>query len=217
MGLSNVSYGLYGGVVAFAVPQLLGDRHVPEEAIAGLSAAAFSPGFWAFLFSPVLDVRFSRRWYAVTLAIVAAINLIVAFLNLGHLVLLETVLTIGFIGALGTLGLTLLPHTPTSYATVLTLENLFQSLAITTSIAVILETIGRENPLASTTFCFISSAYGVPISYMIYVDAFGFDHGGITGSLLIDAMSGIIASVLLGFMLFWRSGRPKMLAAWHKE
>lgn len=389
IGLSNVSYGLYGGVVAFAVPQLLGDRHVPEDAIAGLSAAALSPGFWAFLLSPILDVRFSRRWYAVALAIVAAINLIVAFLNLGHLVLLETALTVGylasylyqsavggwlssitndeeskvvsvwmtignvggfgfmavgcnqivrhlsplavalvigasimlptlafpymqapgpdrrlaresfaqffgdlvalvksrevlfaillfvapaatfsltnflggrgtdfhaspgfvglvggisvsaggiigclafrplcrlmplrplyltvgFIGALGTLGLTLLPHTPASYATILIVENLFQSLAITTSIAVILETIGRDNPLASTTFCFISSAYGVPISYMIYVDAFGFDHGGITGSLLIDAMSGIIASVLLGFMLFWRSRRPNVIAA----
>ena len=30
MGLTNLSYGLYGGVVAFAVPQLLGDRRVPE-------------------------------------------------------------------------------------------------------------------------------------------------------------------------------------------
>lgn len=381
MGLTNVSYGLYGGVVAFAIPQLLGDRHVPEAAIAGLSAVAFSPGFWAFLASPVLDVRFSRRAYAVALAVIAALNLIVAFLNLGHLALLETVLTIGFfasylyqsavggwlssitsgeegkavsvwitignvggfglmavgcnqlvrhlaplavalvvgasimlptlafpfmpapgpdrrlaresfrqffgdlvalvrsrevlvaivlfaapaatfsltnflggrgadfhaspgfvgliggisvsaggiagclsfrplsrlmplrplylavgfVGALCTLGLSVLPHTPVSYAIVLIAENLFQSLAITASIAVILETIGPDNPLASTTFCFISSAYGVPISYMLYVDAFGFDRGGITGSLVIDALAGIAASVLLGLMLLWMS------------
>ena len=389
MGLTNVSYGLYGGVVAFAVPQLLGERHVPEAAIAGLSAVAFSPGFWAFIFSPVLDVRFSRRWYAVALAIVAALNLVVAFLNLDHLALLETVLTIGFfasylyqsavggwlssitsreegksvsvwitignvggfglmavgcnqlvrhlsplavalvvgasimlptlafpfmqapgpdrrlagesfrqffgdlialvksrevlvaillfvapaatfsltnflggrgddfhaspgfvglvggisvsaggivgclafrplsglmplrplylavgfVGALCTLGLSLLPPTPASYATVLIAENLFQSLAITASIAVILETIGPNNPLASTTFCFISSAYGVPISYMLYVDAIGFDRGGITGSLVIDALAGIVASALLGLMLFWMARGPKALAA----
>ena len=79
----------------------------------------------------------------------------------------------------------------------------------TTSIAVTFETIGRENPRASTTFCFITSAYNVPISYMLYVDAFGFAHGGITGSLAIDAITGILASVLLGVMLLWLSRRPK--------
>jgi hypothetical protein len=62
MGLTNLTYGLYGGVVAFAVPQLLSNRHVSESSIAALTAVGFSPGFWAFLFSPVLDVRFSRSW-----------------------------------------------------------------------------------------------------------------------------------------------------------
>jgi len=383
MGLTNLSYGLYGGVVAFAVPQLLGDRNVPETAIAGLTAVAFSPGFYAFLLSPILDVRFSRRWYAVALAIVASLTLVMAFLNLDHLVLLETALTVGFfaaylyqsaiggwlssitsgeeeksisvwvtignvggfgvmaiscnqlarhlspiavalvlgasilvptivfpfmpapgpdrrlaresfpqffgdlvalikrrevlvaiilfvapsatfsltnflggrgsdfhalpgfvglvggvgvtaggivgclvfpvfsrlmplrplyltvgiVGALCTLGLVLLPRTPASYAIILITENLFQSLAITISMAVIFEVIGRDNPLASTTFCFIGSAYSVPISYMLYVDAFGFAHGGITGSLAIDAITGILASVLLGVMLVWLSLR----------
>jgi len=383
MGLTNLSYGLYGGVVAFAVPQLLGDRNVPETAIAGLTAVAFSPGFYAFLLSPILDVRFSRRWYAVALAIVASLTLVMAFLNLDHLVLLETALTVGFfaaylyqsaiggwlssitsgeeeksisvwvtignvggfgvmaiscnqlarhlspiavalvlgasilvptivfpfmpapgpdrrlaresfpqffgdlvalikrrevlvaiilfvapsatfsltnflggrgsdfhalpgfvglvggvgvtaggivgclvfpvfsrlmplrplyltvgiVGALFTLGLILLPRTAASYAILLITENLFQSLAITTSMAVIFEVIGRDNPLASTTFCFIGSAYSVPICYMLYVDAFGFAHGGISGSLAIDAITGILASVLLGVMLVWLSLR----------
>jgi MFS transporter, PAT family, beta-lactamase induction signal transducer AmpG len=388
MGLTNLSYGLYGGVVAFAVPQLLGDRNVPETAIAGLTAVAFSPGFYAFLLSPILDVRFSRRWYAVALAIVASVTLVVAFLNLDHLVLLEIALTVGFfaaylyqsaiggwlssitsgdeeksvsvwvtignvggfgvmaigcnqlarhlspiavalvvgasvllptivfpfmqapgpdrrlaresfpqffgdlvslvkrrevlvaiilfaapsatfsltnflggrgndfhaspgfvglvggvavaaggivgclvfpalsrlmplrplyltvgiVGAFCTLGLILLPRTPASYAILLITENLFQSLAITTSIAVTFETIGRDNPLASTTFCFVVSAYSMPISYMLYIDAFGFAYGGITGSLAIDAITGILASVLLGVMLLWLSRRPKALA-----
>jgi PAT family beta-lactamase induction signal transducer AmpG len=387
MGLTNLSYGLYGGVVAFAVPQLLGDRNVPATAIASLTAVAFSPGFFAFLFSPILDVRFSRRWYAVVLGIVASLTVIVAFLNLDNLVLLGTALTIGFfaaylyqsalggwlssitsgeeeksvsvwvtignvggfsvmaiacnqlvrhlspiavalvlgasillptiifpfmqapgpdrrlasesfpqffgdlvslikrrevlvalilfaapsatfsltnflgghgndfhalpgfvglvgglggaaggivgclifpalsrlmpmrplyltvgiVGALCTLGLILLPRTPASYAILLITENLFQALAITTSIAVTFETIGRDNPLASTTFCFIVSAYSLPISYMLYVDAFGFTHGGIAGSLAIDAITGILASVMLGVMLLWLSRRPKAL------
>ena len=71
MGLTNLSYGLYGGAIAFAIPQLLGSRQVPEATIASLTAVAISPGFWAFLFSPVLDVRFSRRFYAAALAVFA--------------------------------------------------------------------------------------------------------------------------------------------------
>jgi MFS transporter, PAT family, beta-lactamase induction signal transducer AmpG len=385
MGLTNLTYGLYGGAVAFAVPQLLGDRHVPEAAIAGLTAIAFSPGFWAFLFSPMLDVRFSRRWYATALAVIAAVTLVIAFLNLDHLGLLEIVLTVGFfaaylyqsavggwlssitneeeektisvwitvgnvggfglmavgcnqivshlsvlavalvlgavvllptlafpfmqapgpdrrlasesfgqffgdlwslvkrrevlvavvlfiapagtfsltnflgsrgndfhasagfvglvggagvaaggivgclvfptvsrlmalrplyltvglVGAVFTLGMALLPHTPASFAIILVAENLFQSLAITISMAVIFDTIGRDNPLASTTFCFIGSAYGVPISYMIYVDAFGYGRGGIGGSLVVDAVAGIIASLLLGLMLMWLGRRAR--------
>jgi MFS transporter, PAT family, beta-lactamase induction signal transducer AmpG len=386
VGLTNLSYGLYGGVVAFAVPQLLGNRHVPESSIAGLTAVAFSPGFWAFLVSPILDVRFSRRWYATVLAVIASLSLVVAFMRLEHIGLLEVVLTAGFAaaylyqsavggwlsaittpeeektvsvwmtignvggfglmamgcnqlvrhasplavalligisillptiafpfmqapgpdrrlaresfpqffgelvslvkrrevlvavilfaapagtfsltnflggrgndfhaspgfvglvgglgvaaggivgclvfpplsrlmplrplyltvglaGALCTLGLILLPHTPAAYAIILITQNLFQSLAITNSIAVILETIGRDNPLASTTFCFIGSAYGVPISYMLYIDAFGFARGGIAGSMALDAITGMLASLLLGAMLFWLARRPKM-------
>jgi MFS transporter, PAT family, beta-lactamase induction signal transducer AmpG len=385
MGLTNLSYGLYGGVIAFAVPQLLGDRHVPESSIAGLTAVAFSPGFWAFLVSPVLDVRFSRRWYAVVLAVIASLSLVVAFLNLDQLGLLQVVLTAGFAaaylyqsaiggwlsaitspveektvsvwmtignvggfglmaigcnqlvryvsplavallagisillptiafpfmqapgpdrrlaresfpqffgdlvslvkrrevlvavilfaapagtfsltnflggrgndfhaspgfvglvgglgvaaggivgclvfpplsrlmplrplyltvglaGALCTLGLILLPRIPAAYAIILITQNLFQSLAITNSTAVALETIGRDNPLASTTFCFITSAYGVPISYMLYIDAFGFARGGIGGSMALDAITGMLASFLLGAMLVWLARRPK--------
>lgn len=54
-----------------ALPQLLSDRNVPASAIVSLTGVAVSPGFFAFLFSPILDVRFSRRWSAVALAMVA--------------------------------------------------------------------------------------------------------------------------------------------------
>ncbi len=378
MGLTNLSYGLYGGVIAFAIPQLLGSRQVPEATVAGLTAVAISPGFWAFLFSPILDVRFSRRFYAVSLAVFASLTLVVAFLSLGHLELLEVVLTLGFFaaylyqssiggwlssitsaeeenrvsvwmtvgnvggfglmaigcnqivrhlsplaaamvlavsvlapimpfpfmqapspdrrlanesfpqffgdlvslvkrrqvlialvlfvspaatfsltnflggrgtdfhaspsfvgliggagvslggiagclifpalsrllplrpfylaigvaGAICTLSLIPLPRVPASFSIVLIAENLFQCLAITACTAITFETIGQNNPLASTTFCFLGSAYGVPISYMLYVDAFGYARKGISGALSIDAVTGIVASVLLGLMLY---------------
>jgi PAT family beta-lactamase induction signal transducer AmpG len=126
-------------------------------------------------------------------------------------------LTVGLLGAIGTVGLVLLPHTPASYAIVLITENLFQSLAITISMAVIFETIGRDNPLASTTFCFIGSAYGVPLSYMLYVEAFGYSHGGIAGSLLIDGASGVVASLLLMGMLFWALSYTGNQILWRGE
>lgn len=379
MGLTNLSYGLYGGAVAFAIPQILGNRNVPESIIAGITAVSFSPGFWAFLFSPILDVRFSRRWYAVALACFSALTIVVAILNLTHYVLLEVVLTAGFfaaylyqsalggwlstiagaeeektlsvwitignvggfglmamgagqivehmpplasalvlgasilvpllafpfmpapgpdrrlasesfsrffgdiaaivknrqvllaiilfaapaatfsltnflgargndfhaslafvglVGAVGgtvggiagcfllpplsrlmrlrplylaigivgscmTLCLTLLPHVPSTFAIALIAENLFQSCAITTSTAIMFDVIGRDNPLASTTFCFIGSAYGLPIWYMLYVDSFGFAHGGVSGSFIADALTGMAACTLLAAMLFW--------------
>ena len=384
MALTNLTYGLYGGVVAFAVPQLLSDRHVAEPAIASLTAVSFSPSFWGFVFSPILDVRFSRRWYATTLAVVAAGTLVVAFTNLDKMALLELVLTVGFfaaymfqsalggwlssitsaeeestvsiwitvgnvggfgimaicceqlvrilpplsaalvlgasvllptvvfplmpapgadrrlasesfgqffgdlvalvkrrevlialalfvtpassfaltnflgsrggdyhassafvglvggvgvaaggvfgclvfgplrrlmplrplyltvgfVGALFTLSLILLPRVPGSFATALVAENVFQSLAITICMAIIFEAIGRDNPLASTTFCFLGSAFGLPLSYMLYWDAFGFTRYGIVGSYGFDAVAGIVACGALGLMLYWLARRP---------
>jgi hypothetical protein len=37
---------------------------------------------------------------------------------------------------------------------------------------------------------------------MLYVDAFGYARKGISGALAIDAVTGIVASVLLGLMLY---------------
>ena len=72
MGLTNTLFGMYGGILVISVPQLLSARHVPEATIAAMTAAMISPGFWTFLASPVLDVRFSRRWYSIVTAAIAA-------------------------------------------------------------------------------------------------------------------------------------------------
>jgi PAT family beta-lactamase induction signal transducer AmpG len=55
------------------MPQLLAALHVPEATIAGITAAAMSSNFWPFIFGPVLDVWFSRRFYATAFAALASI------------------------------------------------------------------------------------------------------------------------------------------------
>jgi PAT family beta-lactamase induction signal transducer AmpG len=378
MGLTNCSYGLYAGIQVFALPQLLAARHVPEATIAAMSAVELSPGFWAFLLSPVLDVKFSRRWYACALALIAAGLLLVAMLNLNHIYFVEAAITlgflssylyqsalggwlssistheeenalsiwmtignvaggavmavacgeivshfsvttaaillalivvapmipfpfmpapgpdrrlanesfgqffsdllalvkrrevlvalvlfispagsfaltnflaglggdfhasprllgfilgigaglagiagsflfqplsrllplrplylaIGFVGSLFTLSLIALAHTPTAFTIALVGENLLQSCAITACTAITFDVIGRDNPLASTTFCFLGSMYGLPLSYMLYVDGIGYSRHAAAGAFATDALCGILASLLLGVLLF---------------
>ena len=69
--------------------------HVPEATIASITAVTVSPLFWTFLISPVLDVRFSRRWYAVLTAVLAAAALVLALLELDHPVMVEAFLFAG--------------------------------------------------------------------------------------------------------------------------
>jgi PAT family beta-lactamase induction signal transducer AmpG len=96
MGMTNALFGMYGGILVISVPQLLSARHVPEATIAAVTAVMISPGFWTFLVSPVLDVRFSRRWYAVVTAILAAALLSLALFNLDHVAWVEGLLVVGF-------------------------------------------------------------------------------------------------------------------------
>ena len=100
MGISNSSFGLYGGLAFFAIPQMLAAHHVSEARIAGITAAALSPNFWAVVFGPMLDVRFSRRWYATLFAALESLLAVIAVLNLGHLVVLEIALVTGSAAAI---------------------------------------------------------------------------------------------------------------------
>ncbi len=88
MGTCNATLGFSNGIVLFALPQLMAAEHVPESQIAAITAVALSPSFWFVLFAPILDVRFSRRWYATVLAAACAICTAASVLSLHHLVLL---------------------------------------------------------------------------------------------------------------------------------
>jgi MFS transporter, PAT family, beta-lactamase induction signal transducer AmpG len=96
MGLSNAPIGLVGGFIVLPLPQMLAAQGVPELKIAAISAACFSPGFWVFLLGPLLDIRFSRRWYATVFAALAGLCLTIAVLMRGHLLVLEIAVMISY-------------------------------------------------------------------------------------------------------------------------
>jgi len=390
MGLTNALFGMYGGVLVISVPQLLNARHVPEATISAMTAAMISPGFWTFLASPILDVRFSRRWYSAVTALIAALLLALALVNLDDLWLAEGLLVTGFffanlfqsalggwlssiitadeeqtlsiwvtignisggglmamvagevvqrlssvaaalilgavvllpilvfpwmpapgpdrrlardsfrqffaevvrvlerrevlialllfvapaatfslvnllgglgsdfaasshfvglvggggvlvagiagcvlfapigrllplrylyllIGAVGsmfTLALILLPRTPVTFALALIGENVFQSVSITASTAIAFETIGRNNPLAATTYCLMLSAFNIANTYMLVVDGWGYARHGVAGSYAVDAVVSLCACIGLAAGLLWLSRRrePTVLA-----
>ena len=95
MGLAVAPLGCYFGFISTAMGILLRARGVSVGEIDKISAIAFSPTFWAFLLCPILDVRFSKRAYAVFFAIVGAICLGAATLLTTNLTAFTAVLTIG--------------------------------------------------------------------------------------------------------------------------
>ena len=95
MGLAIAPLGFYYGFVSTALPILLRARGVSVGRIAWVSAVGFSPTFWAFLLCPILDVKFSKRAYALTFAAVAAVCLGVSTLLTGNLVVFTAVVTAG--------------------------------------------------------------------------------------------------------------------------
>ena len=99
MGIANLPFGLYGAVVLITVPQLLASRHIPEPIIASITAAAMIPTFCGFLLAPMLDVRFSRRWYALVFGLLTSLAAWMALDNIAHSATLTAYLVIGFVFA----------------------------------------------------------------------------------------------------------------------
>jgi len=122
-------------------------------------------------------------------------------------------LSIGIVGAGFSLALMLFPRTPLLFAVALIGENVFQSAAISTAIAIAFETIGHRNPLAATTFSVMVSVMNIPNTYMVIVDGRGYGWRGVNGSLLVDAGLGVLACVLLTVLLRYVSSRNKAAIA----
>lgn len=95
MGLAAAPLGFYYGFISTATPILLAAHHVSVEKISEVSAIGFSPTFWAFLLCPIVDVKYSKRAYALFFAGIAAICAGVATLLTANLVAFTVVLTAG--------------------------------------------------------------------------------------------------------------------------
>jgi len=376
MGLSNLPFGLYGGVMLAAIPQLLASKGVPEPNIASITAIGLSPNFFYFLVSPMLDVRFSRKLYAYVLGLMSAGLLFAALMSTDNLPLLTALLfsgqfavvlyssalagwlsslarpedearlsawytignfggygasamvgilvlrafpfavgagllslivmlpllsfpflpsappdrrlasesfgqffadilallrrrtvlgalpffitpcasfalintlsalandfgtsegtaatilglgaslpaagsllipvlaryvalrplylLIGSVGALFTLSLIVLPHGPATFALAVVGENMFASAALAAATAIIFDTIGKGNPLAATQFSVLNASVQLPAAYMQAIDGMGYGRGGLTGTLLTDAVISLITCGALGLAL----------------
>jgi PAT family beta-lactamase induction signal transducer AmpG len=96
---TNAPLGISGAVGLLVTPQLLAAQHVPEPQIAQITGLALVPGFCAFLLAPILDVRLSRRTYAVLFAIVSGIFTGLALMAMDHLAVVGWLLFAAFFAA----------------------------------------------------------------------------------------------------------------------
>jgi PAT family beta-lactamase induction signal transducer AmpG len=102
-----------------------------------------------------------------------------------------------------TLLVLLLPRVLWSFALAVIGQNIFQSLAITCSIAICFEIMGQDNPLAATNFAIFTAAYNVPLAYMLIVDGWGYGRWGVAGAFGVDAAVGALACLLMALVLLF--------------
>jgi len=94
MGLANAPTGFIYGFITTAMGILLVSRGVSVDRIGTISFVAFSPTFWGWLLSPVLDVHFTKRTYAFVFATLAALGLGVTVLSVANLTVFAAALTL---------------------------------------------------------------------------------------------------------------------------
>ena len=91
-GFGNSPLGATGSIMLITVPQLLAANHVPEVKIASVTAFGLLASFIGFPFNPILDWRFSRRFYAILFAILGAALSFAALMSIHNLTLLAALL-----------------------------------------------------------------------------------------------------------------------------
>ena len=88
LGLANLPLGITGAVALLITPQVLAARHAAETTIANITTMGLASTMVFFLVAPVLDVRFSRRTYAIAMSVAACVLTVVAVLNFSNVELL---------------------------------------------------------------------------------------------------------------------------------
>jgi PAT family beta-lactamase induction signal transducer AmpG len=107
----------------------------------------------------------------------------------------------GIVGCLFTLSLVLLPHTTLTFALALFGEFLFQALSFAIQIGIVFDAIGGDNPLAATTFAFLTAATNIPMTYLTLIDGRAYATAGIRGMLFTDAAIGMLACTVAAMLL----------------
>ena len=97
LGFTNATFGMFGGFSVVTVAEMLAAQGVSGDRIASIVAVILSPGVWIFLVAPLLDVRFSRRAYALVFSGLAAICVAVTVIFRTHIGLVEAVMVTGSI------------------------------------------------------------------------------------------------------------------------
>ena len=93
-GLANAPTGFIYGFITTAMGILLVSRGVSVDRIGTISFVAFSPTFWGWLLSPLLDVHFTKRMYAFVFAGLAALGLGVTVISVANLTVFTAALTL---------------------------------------------------------------------------------------------------------------------------
>ena len=99
MGLTNATFGLYGGFAVVTFPSMLAMQGLPGGQIAAITSSILSPGFFVFLVAPMLDVRLSRRTYALVFAAIAASAIGFTASHSAQLRLVEWIMFAGYLAA----------------------------------------------------------------------------------------------------------------------
>lgn len=128
-------------------------------------------------------------------------SLLVPFLA-RYVALRPLYLLIGSVGALFSLSLIVLPHSPVTFTMAVVGENFFACAGLAVATAIIFDTIGRDNPLAATQFAVLNAALLIPPTYMQELDGIGYGWGGLAGNLLMDAGLSLAACGTLGLALW---------------
>lgn len=132
--------------------------------------------------------------------------------------LLNLYLGIGIVGGLSTLSMLVLAHNPVVYTAGFIAQNIWQSAALATGNALILASLGKNNPVASTQFAVLTAAMSAPIGYMQWLDGHAYGLRGLTGMYLTDGGLDLLACTLMVMLfLYWargsRAGRPVIAPA----
>lgn len=123
--------------------------------------------------------------------------------------LLSLYLGIGIVGGSTTLLLLALPHTALVFTWAFVSQNIWQAAALSTGNALILSSLGKDNPVASTQFAVLSAAMSAPIAYMQLLDGHAYGAWGLTGLYLTDGGLDLLACTMMSALFLYWSKRLK--------